>query len=103
MFTSCPANQSITLAAGQSTAIATWEPATATDNSGITPSITYSNASGSTFGIGTTEIKCSAIDQSGNTEICYFQIEIIGEYINCSPPKKKNKQTKKTTILRAEC
>ncbi len=80
VFTPCPANQSITLAAGQSTAIATWEPATATDNSGIIPTITCTKTAGITLGIGTTEITCSAVDQYENTEVCYFVVEIKGEY-----------------------
>ncbi len=81
VFTSCPANQSITLAANRSTTIVTWS-ATASDNSGMTPTITCTNTSGSTFGIGTTEIICSTVDQYQNMEFCYFEIELLGEHIN---------------------
>ena len=52
--------------------------ATATDNSGATPTITYSPVSGSTFGLGQTTVTVTATDPSNNRMQCTFRITVSG-------------------------
>lgn len=49
---------------------------TANDDSDPAPRISCSHASGSTFGIGTTEISCSATDRSGNSSSGTFSVTV---------------------------
>ncbi|XP_072016865.1 hyalin-like [Amphiura filiformis] len=77
VFTFCPNNQEIILALNHSRAIAVWEPANATDNSGQAPIIQCAASSGDSFGIGLNIVRCAAIDASGNNGTCEFQIEIL--------------------------
>jgi hypothetical protein len=50
--------------------------ATATDNVGVV-SLTCSPASGSTFGLGTTTVTCTAMDVAGNTASASFNVTVI--------------------------
>ena len=76
---SCPANQTINTIQSLSTATVVWADPEATDNSGITPTVTCSLKSGSDFQIGQTEVVCTARDPSGNQATCIFIIEVIGK------------------------
>ncbi|MFK8054558.1 MAG: HYR domain-containing protein [Saprospiraceae bacterium] len=81
---SCPANQSIQLAAGETDAIAMWSAATATTTcpGGSTVSQTAGALSGASFGIGTSTITYEATDACGNTETCSFTITVIPAQTN---------------------
>ncbi|MEP1487473.1 MAG: HYR domain-containing protein, partial [Algibacter sp.] len=50
---------------------------TATDDSGVTPTITQSPASGATLGLGTTTITLTATDGSGNTATCTVNQTVV--------------------------
>jgi len=50
--------------------------ATATDNSGVSPTVTCAPASGSTFPIGTTTVSCTAKDAAGNASIGSFTVTV---------------------------
>ena len=49
---------------------------TATDTCGAAPTVTCSQASGSTFPVGTTPVTCTAQDASGNTSSCAFNVQV---------------------------
>ncbi|XP_072169502.1 hyalin-like [Diadema setosum] len=78
VFTFCPTNIQINvgpLVAGQ---IATWQQPTATDNSGIAPTISAPNfPSGSFFATGSsTTIMYTATDAYGNSQQCTFTVTV---------------------------
>ena len=77
-MTFCPDNKSAAPASGQPTAVVTWNEPQATDNSGLSPTITCIIESGSQFEIGKTEVTCQAVDPSGNQAICAFTVTIEG-------------------------
>ena len=56
-----------------------WSAPVATDNSKITPTATCNAKNGSHFGIGMTEVNCTAVDQAGNQATCSFTIDIVGK------------------------
>jgi hypothetical protein len=57
-------------------AVVTFAPATATDNSGAVPVITYSHASGSVFPPGTTTVTITATDANGNAATATFTVTV---------------------------
>jgi gliding motility-associated-like protein len=73
VITGCPSN--ITASATASCgAMVTWTPPQATDNCSVT--ITGTHTSGSTFPVGTTQVKYTATDGSGNTAVCTFNVTV---------------------------
>ncbi|XP_070549873.1 hyalin-like [Ptychodera flava] len=72
----CPADLSHQLTAGETNARLTFSGESATDNSGITPSVTCVPASGTVFSVGETEVTCSASDVAGNTGTCTFTVYV---------------------------
>ncbi len=71
----CPATIVVnTSPAGSSSALVTFA-ATATDNVGVT-SLTYSQASGAAFLIGTTTVTATATDAAGNSSQCSFTVTV---------------------------
>ncbi len=52
---------------------------TATDDSGVTPTITQSPAAGATLGLGTTTITLTATDGSGNTATCTVNQTVVDD------------------------
>ena len=81
MFIStCPANQTKETISGKPTAEVEWESLTATDNSGGAVNVTCSAMSGSSFGIGETEVVCKTEDVSGNAALCSFYVIVEGMY-----------------------
>ena len=74
-ITSLPAPQTIeaTSAAG---AVVTFGAAVATDAVGVA-SLTYSNASGSTFPLGTTTVTVTATDAAGNSRQAAFTVTVV--------------------------
>ena len=71
----CPASRTVTSSAALTPVIYT-QLATATDNSGATPTITYSPVSGSNFAQGQTTVTVTATDPSNNQTICTFTITV---------------------------
>ena len=62
---------------GTTNTAVTWTEPTATDNSGLTPTVTQSHQPGDSFPVGTTQVIYTFTDQSGNQAAC--QIEVIGK------------------------
>ncbi|XP_022088734.1 LOW QUALITY PROTEIN: uncharacterized protein LOC110978223 [Acanthaster planci] len=69
----CTGDVYVNTTAGEATGIANWEEPTATDNSG-TVTLTASIRPGAVLGIGSTPNTYIALDGSGNTQLCKFQI-----------------------------
>ena len=69
----CPSTQNVVTGTA-ATCTATYT-ATGTDNSGVTPTLTYAPASGTTtFAIGTTAVTVTAKDAANNQATCSFNV-----------------------------
>ena len=75
----CPANQTLSVSTTESAVTAMWSKPTATDNSGVIPTVTCDHDVASQFNIGRSIIQCKAIDTSGNQAVCRFTINVIGK------------------------
>ncbi|MBL7747458.1 MAG: HYR domain-containing protein, partial [Chitinophagaceae bacterium] len=71
----CPANITVTTPVGSCTAVVNFA-ATATDNCNGAVTITYSQAPGTAFPIGTTTVTATATDACGNSSTCTFTITV---------------------------
>lgn len=72
----CPANISTSVPPGETDITLNFPaPVTSDACSGVTNHFTP--ASGSSFGLGTNEVECTAVDEAGNTNSCTFQV-IVG-------------------------
>ena len=80
MFTYCPSD----IAIDNVTAIqvrVNWQEPTATDNSGVSPSVTSNRHSGDLFAVpGSHEVLYKATDASGNEATCSFRITLKRKY-----------------------
>lgn len=77
VFTSCPANISVSNTTGTCSAVVSWAAPMATDNcSGLVITQTAGFPSGSSFPIGTTTISYTATDASGNNSVCSFTVTV---------------------------
>ena len=76
----CPKIQSTYMYAdfNQSSDVVSWANIEATDNSGQIPTVTCSIKSTTEFKIGKTDVKCQAVDPSGNHAICNFTVQSKG-------------------------
>ena len=74
VITNCPANQTINSTNGLN-AIATWTAPTATDNCTMA-GVTSNFPSGTTFGVGTTNVVYTATDARGNVALCTFAVTV---------------------------
>jgi len=73
----CPADITQSADAGSCVgAVVTWTDPTATDNCDPSPTVVCSPPSGSTFGIGTTMVTCTATDACGNESSCSFDVTV---------------------------
>ena len=73
----CP--QSITVETiGTTSAVVTWDEPTATDDSGIPPTVTRSHQPGQSFPVGTQQVTYTFTDQAGNQATCSFTV--TGKY-----------------------
>ncbi len=85
LITGCPDTIEIMIPVGMSSVNATWIEPTATDNSGITPTVTKSHQPGDSFPIGLTQVTYTFTDLAGNVATCEFSI-VIGKtqyYLFC--------------------
>ena len=71
----CPSPVAVNTTTGQCTGTATFA-ATATDDSGNAPALSYSPASGSTFAYGATVVTATATDACGNSKTCSFTVTV---------------------------
>ena len=79
VITSCPADVTVYTAPGLCSNVVTWSEPTATDNCTQLGPITWKNShlSGATFNEGTTTVKDTAVDASGNIAICAFNVTVL--------------------------
>jgi uncharacterized repeat protein (TIGR02543 family) len=75
VLANCPANQTLTTAAGATCATANWVAPTATDNC-TTPSVSSTYASGFCFPVGTTTVTYTATDVRNNAASCSFTVQV---------------------------
>jgi hypothetical protein len=71
-----PADITVNVDSGQPTAVVSFTP-TATDNSGVAPTIVSAPPSGSAFPIGMTTVTVTATDASGNPTVNTFVVTVI--------------------------
>jgi len=83
VFTFCPSDITVSTNCNG----VTWQQPTATDDCGI-QSITSTIPNGSTFGIGTTTVVLTAIDNCGNIATCSFKVTVNRQC--CSAPPSLN-------------
>ncbi|XP_070536967.1 hyalin-like [Ptychodera flava] len=76
VITNCPENITANTDQGLSTTNVTWTVPTATDNSGDVPTINANHQSDSPFSAGSTVVKYTATDTSGNKAQCIFVIDV---------------------------
>ena len=62
---------------GRNSGMLTWTEPTATDNSGMTPTVTQSHQPGDSFNVGTTTVTYTFTDMAGNQAQCVFTV-IVG-------------------------
>ena len=78
VITSCPQSMLFTVQLGTPCQIVSWPEPTATDDSGVTPSVVATHTSGFCFNIGVTDVSYVFTDSSGNEAICSFTV--TGKY-----------------------
>ena len=71
----CPASQTAT-ATSASGAVVSYPPASVSDAVDAAPGVTYSQASGTLFPVGTTIVMVTATDAAGNSSTCSFSVTI---------------------------
>jgi ELWxxDGT repeat protein len=72
----CPSDL-VVEATGRDGAVVTYPPAVATDSVTLAPAMDCTNASGSTFPLGTTAVTINATDDAGNAAACTFSVEVL--------------------------
>ena len=75
-----PSTQNVNTDDDSPTAIVSWTPPTASDNSGETVTLTADYGPGDTFPIGTTTVTYTATDAYGNTATSTLNVVVIGKY-----------------------
>eukprot|EP00057_Strongylocentrotus_purpuratus_P018227 XP_011672701.1 PREDICTED: uncharacterized protein LOC105442361 [Strongylocentrotus purpuratus] len=78
----CPSDQNVTTDSGNSTAVVTWTPPTATDNSGY-QTLTSTHNSGEYFPLGNNTVTYTSTDSAGNTKTCTFFV-VVSDTDECS-------------------
>ena len=80
MFTHCPSDIAIDNATTLEFRV-NWQEPTATDNSGVSPSVTSNRQSGELFVVpSSNEVLYTATDASGNEATCSFRIKLTRKY-----------------------
>ena len=74
----CPADMSPPTDSGQAFATVNYEPASAQDNSGSSPTVECDPGTGTQFNIGLNEVTCTATDDAGNSQACTFEVVVEG-------------------------
>ena len=67
-----------------------WKTPNATDDSGHHPNVSCNRISGTDFIVGKTTVKCKAVDRSGNSATCRFEIMVTGKTIVALKGKNNN-------------
>ena len=80
VFTFCPNDITIDGVTGVEIRV-NWQEPSATDNSGVAPSLTSSRRSGDRFSVpGSYEVVYKAVDGAGNEATCSFRIILKSKY-----------------------
>ena len=74
VITGCPDSASYLVMDGTTSRMVTWLEPTATDNSGMTPTVTRSHQPGDSFPVGATYVTYVFRDAAGNGDFCHFMI-----------------------------
>ena len=74
----CPPSSTYTVPIGTPSRVVTWTEPTATDDSGVAPTVVSTHQPGESFPVGTTEVIYIFADQEGNDATCSFTI--MGNY-----------------------
>lgn len=85
IITGCPGNKIVNMTGPGCTQTVSWSAPIATDNCSIS-SLVPSHPSGSSFPKGTTVVTYTAMDASGNTFVCSFNVtvvDVVAPNINC--------------------
>ena len=61
-----------------------WTEPTATDNSGMIPTVTQSHQPGDSFPVGSTQVTYTFTDMTGNQATCSFSLTIGKSVLNIS-------------------
>ncbi|XP_030839157.1 hyalin isoform X4 [Strongylocentrotus purpuratus] len=83
VISGCQSDQNVTTNFGNATAVVTWTPPTATDNSG-NQTLTSSHNPGDYFPIGNNTVTYTSTDGAGNTETCTFNLVVTDPMVNIS-------------------
>ena len=70
----CPNSINVITPVGMTSMAVTWTEPTATDNSGMIPSVTQSHRPGDSFSLGTAQVIYRFTDMSGNEATCSFAV-----------------------------
>ena len=79
LISGIPADKTQPMDDGFSTAVVTWTPPTASDNSGVV-TLTSSHNPGDTFTLGVTTVTYTAVDSDSNQMTESFTVTIEGKY-----------------------
>ena len=74
MISGCPDPPAMILLPGMTSITVTWTEPTATDDSGMTPTVTQSHQSGDGFPAGITRVTYTFTDLAGNEAMCTFTV-----------------------------
>ena len=76
----CPSSSSQVADAGSMTKTVSWTDPSATDSTGVTPTVTCTPQSGYAFMIGSDDVTCTATDAAGNSAVqdCSFTVTVTG-------------------------
>jgi len=82
VFHDCPADIVVDNDPGLPSAVVSWMPPTATDASGVPPTVVSTHNPGDTFPVGLTAVTYTAADADGGTATCLFNVIVR----NTEPP-----------------
>ena len=84
----CPKDVTVSVGCTETCGKATFSLPTATDNCDASPKVTCTKQSGECFPMGTTVVTCTAVDKSGNSTTCTFNV--IVKSSDVTPPVISN-------------
>ena len=70
----CPESSEYAIPFGLTSRVVTWSEPTATDDSGMEPTVTQTHLPSDSFPVGTTQVIYTFMDRAGNIAMCSFQI-----------------------------
>ncbi|XP_072013682.1 uncharacterized protein [Amphiura filiformis] len=87
VISGCPNDIEVQAPAGSTSTPVGWTEPTATDNSGVEPTVVRTRVPGSSFNVGTTLVRYTFSDQAGNTASCTFNVIVTTSGpVDMTPP-----------------